>query len=414
MIPFPDAPVDESTEEQSASYTTKPKKATYPLSFILTDFHALLLYTDHVTAVSLLNYQVVYEEYFADQLGKFIDITRDIQTNAIFACTGRNIFRFKVTNEHRHVWILYLDKNEFELAKLYCQDNAAHLDIVLVKQAELKFNQKDYMESARIFSQTQSSFEDVCLKFMQINKYDALLVFLTNRLERLDVQDKTQITMLVVWIVELYLTQMARCSADEQQAKIRKYQMEFDAFMQTSKVVECIRNNRTVIYDLMASHGDNFNLNTLTAVNKDFESVLDQYINQEKFKDAVSVLKTQTKPELFYKYCPMLMEKNPRDTVDAAIAQGRRLNPIELLPTLICQETDSQRSEIIRYLEFCTVSLGCADQAIHNFLVKLYAQHKSDKLMTYLELQGKDISLVHYDVHYALRWAHIIKNYFCR
>lgn len=369
----------------------------------MTDFHALLLYTDHVTAISLLNYQVVYEEYFADQLGKFVDITRDLQTNAIFACTGRNIFRFKVTNEHRHVWVLYLEKDEFELAKLYCQDNAAHLDIVLVKQAELKFSHKDYMESARIFSETQSSFEGVCLKFMEINEYDALLVYLKNRLDKLDAQDKTQITMLAVWIVELYLTQMARCSAIEQQAKIRKYQMEFDAFMKTAKVVECVRNNRTVIYDLMASHGDNFNLSSLTAVNKDFESTLDQYINQGKFKEAVAILNNQTKPELFYKYCPMLMEEIPGETIDAIIGQGRRLNPIQLLPTLITQETESQQNESIRYLEFCTVSLGCADQAIHSFLVKLYAQLKSDKLMTYLELQGKDISLVHYDVHYALR-----------
>lgn len=378
-------------------------KSVYPISFILTDFHALLLYSDHVTAVSLLNYQVVYEEYFVDQLGKFIEITRDLQTNAIFASTNRNIFRFKVTNEHRHVWILYLEKNEFDLAKLYCRDNAAHLDTVLVKQAELKFNQKHYMESAKIYSETHSSFEDICLRFMEINEYDALLVFLKNRLERLDSQDKTQISMLVVWIVELYLTQMARCAANDQQAKIGKYQNEFDEFMKTAKVVECVRNNRSVIYDLMASHGDNFNLSSFTAVNKDFESVLDQFVTQGKFKVAVSVLMRQTRPELFYKYCPMLMEEIPKDVVDAIIVQGRRLNPIELLPTLICQETEVQRIELIRYLEYCTASLGCTVPAIHNFLVKLYAQHKSDKLMTYLELQGKDISLVHYDVHYALR-----------
>lgn len=383
------------------------EKPVYPISFILTDFHAMLLYSDHVTAVSLLNYQVVYEEYFTDQLDitrdKFVDITRDLQTNYIFACTGRNIFRFKVTNEHRHVWLLYLEKHEFDLAKLYCQDNQAHLDMVLVKQAELKFSKKDYMESARIYSETQTSFEDVCLKFLDISEYDALLVYLKNRLDRLDRQDATQITMLVVWIVELYLTQMARFSSSEQPAKIRKYQTEFDTFMKTGNVVECVRNNRTVIYDLMASHGDNFNLNTLTAVNKDYESTLDQYINQGKFKDAVSLLNQQTKPDLFYKYCPMLMEEIPTETIDAIIGQGRRLKPIQLLPTLISQESQSQRNEVIRYLEFCTVSLGCVDQAIHNFLIKLYAQRKSDKLMTYLELQGKDTSLVHYDIHYALR-----------
>lgn len=372
---------------------------------MLTDFHALLLYADHVTAVSLLNYQVVYEEYFAEQFGKLIDVTKDVQTNTIFAYSVHNIFRFKVTNEHRHVWALYLEKKEFDLAKLYSQDNAAHFDIVLVKQAELFFQQKDYIQSAKTYSETQSSFEDVCLKFMEINEYDALLVYLQNRLDRLDTQDKTQITMLVVWIVELYLTQMARCSATEQQAKIRKYQMEFDGFMKMSKVVECVRNNRTVIYDLMASHGDNFNLNTLTAVNKDFDSVLSQYINQGKYKDAVSVLSRQNRADLFYKYCPMLMEATPKETVDAIIAQGRRLKPISLIPTLICHETEAQRNEAIRYMEFCTGSLGCTDQALHNYLIKLYAQHKSEKLLIYLELEGKDITLVHYDVHYALRWV---------
>lgn len=404
MVPFPDVPEEESTDVHSSSYTSKSKKAVYPISFILTDFHAMLLYPDHVTAVSLLNYQIVYEEYFADQFGKFVDIAQDLQTNAIFACTSRSIFRFKVTKEYRHVWLLYLEKNEFELAKMYCRDNAAHLDTVLVKQAELEFEQKHYLQSAQIYSETQKSFEDVCLQFMDINEYDALLVYLKNRLNKLESQDKTQTTMLVVWIVELYLTQIARCSKTEQPAKIRKYQMEFDAFMKTPKVEECVRNNRTVIYDLMASHGDNFNLNSLTEVNKDFESSLDQYINQGKFKDAIAVLNNrQTKPELFYKYCPMLMEEIPRETIDVIISQGKRLNPIQLIPTLISQESGSQQNETIRYLEYCTQSLGCTDQAIHNFLVKLYAQHQSDRLMTYFELQGKDVSLVHYDIHYALR-----------
>lgn len=396
---------DNSPSVQNASYTsTKSKKQQYPISFVLTDFHVMLLYSDHITAVSLLNYQIVYEEYFAEQLGRFIDITKDLQSSAVFACAGRTIFRFKVTNEHRHVWALYLDKNEFELAKLYSRDNPANLNIVLIKHAELMFNQKKYLESAKIYSETQSSFEDVCLKFMDINEYDALLVFLKNRLEKLNDRDKTQITMLVVWIVEIYLTQMARCSATEQQIKIRNYQMELDAFMKNPKVIECVRvSNRTAIYDLMASHGDNFNLNSLTAVNKDFESVLDQYVNQGKMKDVINVLSRQTKPELFYKYCPMLMEEIPRETVDVIISQSRRLNPIKLLPVLICQDSEQQRNELIRYLEYCTGSLGYTEQALHNFLIKLYAQHKDEKLMTYLELQGKDISLVHYDVHYALR-----------
>lgn len=403
MFPFPSEPNADLISE-AASSLSKAKKNSYPLSFVLTDFHVMLLYSDRVTAVSLINYQTVYEEYVAEQFGKLIDITKDVQTNTIFAYSVRNIFRFKVTSEHRHVWVLYLEKNEFELAKMYSRDNPAHYDAVLVKQAELFLQQKDFLQSACIYSETQSSFEDVCLKFMQINEYEALLVYLQKRLEKLDAQDKTQITMLVVWIVELFLTQMARLQQSSVTSKMRRFQTEFDDFMKMPKVVECVRNNRTVIYDLMSSHGDNFNLNSLTVVNKDFDTVLNQMINQGKFNDAISVLSRQNQAELYYKYCPMLMETIPRETIDAVIAQARRLKPSSLIPMLICHETEAQRTEAIRYMEFCTRSLGCTDQAIHNYLIKLYAQHKSEKLLTYLELEGIDKTEIHYDVHYALRY----------
>lgn len=359
----------------------------------------------------MLNYQIVYEEHLIP--GRFIDITRDAKANTILLFTSRSIFRFKVTNEQRHVWALYLEKNEFDQAKTYCNGNLANLNVVLIKQAEMMFNQKRYLDCAQIYSETQASFEDVCLKFMDINEYDALLMYLNSRLEKLSDTDKTQTTMLVVWIVELYLTLMARCSATGQQSKNRTYQMGLDAFMKNPKVIECVSiSNRTVIYDLMASHGDNFNLSTLTQANADYESVLDQYINQGKYKDAVKLLIEQKKPQLFYKYCPMLMEEIPSGTIDAIIGQGPRLAPLNLLPTLICQDSEEQRNEIVRYLEYCTTVLGCREQALHNFLLKLYAQRGDHKLMSYLELQGEDISDVPYDVHYALRYEIFFEDVF--
>ncbi len=34
---------------------------------------------------------------------------------------------------------MYLDKEDFDIAKQYCQDNPAHMDKVLTKQAEYFF-----------------------------------------------------------------------------------------------------------------------------------------------------------------------------------------------------------------------------------------------------------------------------------
>src|SRR5260221_499381 len=51
-----------------------------------------------------------------------------------------------------------------------------------------------------------------------------------------------------------------------------------------------------------------------------------------------------------------------------------------------------QGIETIRYLEYCAYNLGYNDAVIHNYLLALYAQMQSDKLMTYLAMKGQDDS----------------------
>ena len=48
-----------------------------------------------------------------------------------------------------------------------------------------------------------------------------------------------------------------------------------------------------------------------------------------------------------------------------------------------------QSNEAIRYLEFCVQCLSCEDQAIHNYLLSLYAKLQPDQLMKYLHFQGQ-------------------------
>lgn len=53
-----------------------------------------------------------------------------------------------------------------------------------------------------------------------------------------------------------------------------------------------------------------------------------------------------------------------------------------------------QGNEAIKYLEFCIEQLDNKDQAIHNYLLSLYAKLKPDQLMTYLNIQGT-VRLLH-------------------
>ncbi|XP_012271920.1 vacuolar protein sorting-associated protein 18 homolog [Orussus abietinus] len=388
--------------------TSSSLKPSVPLAFVLTEFHALLLYVDHVKGVSLLNQELIFEDIYNEPLGKLINITKDPITGCIWAYSQSAVFKYKVTKEDRNVWQIYADKGEFELAKQYCKDNPAHLDQVLVKQAEMLFKNKEFEKSAMIYADTHSSFEEISLKFLQKSQVEALKTFLKKKLEGLKPQDKTQITMIVVWVIELFMNQMGLLRNQQtshlHNSQYIELQKQFDSFLAIPKVEECVRRNRSTIYDLVASHGDKDNLIRLTIVHHNYEEVIRQHLYKNNYLEALEVLQSQKNKELFYQFSGTLLQELPKPTVAALISQKSLLKPSKLLPALVsCTGDEKHATEVIRYLEFCVYKQGCQEQAIHNFLLSLYARHKQDEMMRYISSQGQDVTIVHYDVHYALR-----------
>lgn len=381
--------------------------STAPISFILTQFHALLMYADHIKGVSLLNHEVVFEDVLNEPIGKLINITKDPLKGTVWAFTEKSVFKYKVTKEDRNVWQIYIEKGKFDLAKKYCGNNPAFMDQVLVRQAEMFFENKQYDESAVHYAQTQSSFEEISLKFLKVRQMQALKLFLKKKLDLLRPQDKTQITMIVIWVLELFLNQLGelRDKKLENSLDYIELQKEFDSFLKEKMVMECVKLNSEKVYSLIASHGDKANLVKLTSVNRDFEKVIRHHLYKGDYREALEVLKSQDRKELFYEFAPALMQAEPKQTVAALISQGRALKPVSLLPALIaCDLRDPKAvDEAIYYLEFAVHKLHANDHAIHNYLLMLYAKFQPTKLKKYLATQGEDVSTVHYDPHYALR-----------
>lgn len=378
-----------------------------PLSFVLTEFHVLLMYADKVKAMSLLNHELVYEDTYSGSHGILKNIIKDPRRRTIWAVTGEAVFRYKVVREERNVWRIYTDREQFDLAKEYCQHNPAFVNEVNVKHAELLFSKGKYEESAKIYAETQSSFETICLKFLEKEQINALKVYLYHRLEDLE-DDKTLISMIVIWMTELYLSQLGllRRSGLEDSVQYHKIQSDFEMFLLHPKVAKCMQHVKSVIYDLMSSHGDKQNLIKLTLLNEDYENVVAQHIYKKSYLEALNMLQTLKKPELFYHFAPVLIEETPKHTVNALIAQGARLSPSKLLPAFLsCESDELHMSEVIRYLEFMNQNFNLKDRAIHNYLLTLYVERDHASLMRYLERQGNDVTMVNYDVHYALRYV---------
>nr|XP_034180513.1 vacuolar protein sorting-associated protein 18 homolog [Osmia lignaria] len=397
-----------SCPETSLMGTNISQTTTVPLSFVLTEFHGLLLYADRVKGISLLNQELIFEDIYNDAVGKLLNITKDYVTRSVWTYSERAVFKYKVNKEDRNVWQVYVDKGEFELAKQYCKNNPAHIDQVLVKQAEMLFKNKEYEKSALIYADTHSSFEEISLKFLQEWQIEALKTFLEKKLEGLKTQDKTQITMIVVWVTELFMNQMGVLRSSNtsylHDTQYLELQKQFDSFLAIPKVEECIKRNRSTIYDLLASHGDKDHLIRLTIMHCNYEEVIRQHLYKNNYLEALEVLKSQNNKDLFYQFSGILLQELPRPAVTALISQGSLLKPSKLLPALVsCNSDEKHAKEVIRYLEFCVYKQSCQEQAIHNFLLSLYARYKQDEVMRYISSQGQDINMVHYDVHYALR-----------
>lgn len=247
----------------------------FPTAIALTEFHVLLAYTDAIKGICLLNEDVVYEDNYNEAFGKLVNLIKDTVTGDIWAITENAVFRFKVLKEERNVWQIFCDNQQFELAKKYSRGNEAFYNQVLIKEADMLFNNKQYELSAQRYAETQSSFEEICLKFIQVDQQDSLKIFLRRKLDTLKAHDKTQITMIVIWVVELYLCKLEekRLIDLEQSAAYLDVQKEFETFLALPEVSDCIKKNKATIYELMSSHGDKGNLIKLTIVNKDFEQV---------------------------------------------------------------------------------------------------------------------------------------------
>jgi vacuolar protein sorting-associated protein 18 len=87
---------EQSNDYHTASYISKHQSHA-PISFILTEFHLLLQYSDHVTGISLINHDVIYDEYFADQYGKLMAIVKDPKSGNVYTFSNKTIFRYKVS-----------------------------------------------------------------------------------------------------------------------------------------------------------------------------------------------------------------------------------------------------------------------------------------------------------------------------
>ena len=90
-----------------------------------------------------------------------------------------------------------------------------------------------------------------------------------------------------------------------------------------TRVEDCIRNNRDVVYNLLGSHGDTKSLVHLATLLRDTDKVIQYKLATQQITEVLSLLASD--PGLVYQYCPVLLQHDHQATITTLINMGRNL-----------------------------------------------------------------------------------------
>ncbi|RWS10458.1 vacuolar protein sorting-associated protein 18-like protein [Dinothrombium tinctorium] len=338
-------PYSPSDTEVDLKSLNDAKEKEKPISMILTRFHVLVLFKRFLRIICVVNEEIVAEDPFVETYGSVVGITKDVVKGTIWAFSEKAVHKYK----------------------------------------------------------------ECALKFMQLGDEEALKEFLIHKLDVLSAKEETQITLLLLWLIDIIMNQMSEItlSGNTESENYSLLKGEFQSLMAVPKVSEIVVSNRKAIYDLISSHGNEDCLIYFAKLINDYKVVIEFYLERRKWDEILAVLESQRNVGLIYYYSPILMKEVPKKLINVLKRNSTLLHPPNLLPALMQLSEDlkarnEQCTEVMRFLEHCVDENRSKDAAIHNYLLALYAEMAPEKLLEYLEkIENKEETC--YDLNFALR-----------
>uniref|UniRef100_A0A915PH72 Vacuolar protein sorting-associated protein 18 homolog n=1 Tax=Setaria digitata TaxID=48799 RepID=A0A915PH72_9BILA len=392
-------------EEAHIPHRLVDGRYSYPLDVALTEYNVLLLYSNHIEAVSLLNQKLTFDDTIGTDCGQVKGMCRDAVSEM--------------------VWI-YLERGEYSKARAITNklNNPAPHQLVVKKEAEKYIAEKNFTGAAEVLTESTDPFEVTLLKFLSTkeDRRSGLKRFLELKLNSLsEKEDKIRRDVLVLWLLEVHLAEFAELRRNGKQAelegagsateatpaeqKVKNMRQQIELFLARSIVLAAVEANRDAVYHLITSHA-HFDIHLYLAQKlKDYATIVNVHLLQSNYEKVLEVIRTQHILELYYKHSPILIEKIPTELTAAWIEEGQALVSDRLLPALYrCQDVSKTKmvTAALKYLNFI-INENWATRAMHNFMITLCAEFKPEELLHYFERYGYDRNLIPYDIEYALR-----------
>ena len=396
------------------------KKATMePIAGIaLTHWHILCLIEGRIVALQRLDERVVYDQLVLEAGESAIGLLADQKKSTFWLFTTRQIYEVLVKGEDRNVWRIMLKKQQFSLASQYAK-SPPQKDAVAMASGDHLISKGQYSEAAKVYGKSSRPFEQVALTFIDQGHHDALRLYLQTKMTAYRKTSIMQRTMIASWLVELFMSKM---NALDDTITTNAQLVESTDPAVTKDELSIIRRefkdfvlhyksdlDAKTTYETISNHGREQELLSYATVIEDHDFVLSYWLQRERWSEALEVLKKQSDPDLFYKYCSVLFEHVPTEFVDI-LTRHDELDSVKLIPALLnynmkYSTTSLSQNQAVRYLNFCISSLHIKDKAIHNTLLSIYASHPSPSehaLLGYLSAHSLSTPPP-YDADFAFR-----------
>lgn len=328
------------------SKTASGRKSTIqdPISSVaLTQFHVLNLVNGRVVAFNQLDGSLVYDQAVVEPGTTTLGLCADAKKNTYWLFTQRDIFEVVVNDESRDVWKIMLKTQQFDQASRYAK-TPAQKDAVATASGDHLVARGRFAEAATVYGRSTKAFEEVALTFIDKGEQDALRKYLLTKLSSYKKSATMQRVMLASWLVELYMAKLnilddtisakAELIEGAPVASVREdlptTRREFHDFVTKYKS----DLDRKTTYELISSHGREEELLYYANTINDYQYVLSYWVQRERWQEAMSVLKKQTSPGIFYQYSSVLMVHVPVDLVEIMMRQTN-LEAQKLIPALL-------------------------------------------------------------------------------
>ncbi|WFD44049.1 hypothetical protein MPSI1_002714 [Malassezia psittaci] len=386
----------------------------------MTAFHYVLVYKGRVECVNTITEDLVWSEPLPIGIHEqLVGVSMDVVKGTCWIYTSARIFELIVTNESRNVWQIWLDRKNFEEALKYSPNEDTRSE-VLACQGDNLMAQGAFMEAAQVYTQTRKrSFEQVALAFEEKKAFKALLLYVTQCLATLPLQEKLPRMMLATLSVELYLAELNRVEenkafcleANRDSEPEEKIKSELRQLFHTYKAAL----NRKATYELLSRQGREDLLVAYAEAIHDTAKIVQRRIEQNRYDDALQLLSSQSELELYYHSATTLLTRHPANTV-ICWSRQTSLDPVRLIPALLqYRPTKDQPNYAVDYLKEVVYNQNNTAMPVHNLLMTMLVGQISDDSISDRMRHDAQQSLqqliegtntnkqTYYDANYALR-----------